>query len=162
MVICVKGEIGMKFFRVTTEYGVTDQWHSVPHHGTDLAMPIGTEIHSPIDGTVIAVKDLGNWNAGKYIKVRTEDGNTDLIFGHLSEFKVKIGDHVEKGDLLALSGNTGNSTGPHLHLGARDAHTGEWINPEKWVDIFQEISAEILWFILMGVKFVGSIIFSLV
>jgi len=153
---------GENYFRITTKYGVSDSLHHTGHTGVDLAMPIGTEIHSPIDGTVITVRDLGNWNAGKYIKVRTEDGNTDLIFGHLSEFKVKVGDRVDKGDLIALSGNTGHSTGPHLHLGARDAHTGGWLNPEKWVDIFQEVSADILGFVLMSAKFVGSVIISLI
>jgi murein DD-endopeptidase MepM/ murein hydrolase activator NlpD len=135
------------FFRVTTEYGVKDSLHSTGHSGIDLATPMGTPIHSPIDGEVVAVKDLGDWNAGKYIKVRTEDGESDLIFGHLSEFKVQVGEHVDKGELLALSGNTGHSTGPHLHFGARDVDTGVWLDPSAWVDIFQEMSSEILSFI---------------
>ena len=152
---------GHEFFRVTTEYGVHDALHPAGHHGIDLATPMGTPLHSPIDGTVIAVKDLGDANAGMYIKVRTEDGSSDLIFGHLSEFKVKVGEHVEKGDVIGLTGNSGHSTGAHLHFGAKDAVTGDWIDPSFWVDIFQDMSAELLGFVFMAVKYVGTAILLL-
>lgn len=140
---------GKDFFRITGKYAEKDALHPHGHHGIDLALPTGTEIHSPVDGTVVKVQDLGDLNAGKYIKLRTEDGDTDLIFGHLSEFKVKVGEHIDKGDLLALSGNTGHSTGPHLHFGAKSAVSGEWLDPSHWVDIFQQVSAEILGFIIL-------------
>lgn len=139
---------GQEFFRVTGRYAEKDALHPTGHSGVDLALEVGTPIHSPIDGEVIAVRDLGDENAGRYVKIRDENGETDLIFGHLSEFKVKVGDHIDKGDLIALSGNTGRSTGPHLHFGAKDSATGEVIDPGHWVDIFQEISEQILGLIL--------------
>jgi murein DD-endopeptidase MepM/ murein hydrolase activator NlpD len=56
------------------------------------------------------------------------DEGTRVIYGHMSEVKARIGEHVSAGEIIGLSGNTGNSTGPHLHLGMR-APDGSWIDP---------------------------------
>jgi murein DD-endopeptidase len=83
-----------------------------PHRGTDWAMPIGTPIIAPADGRV---EKVGNHPvAGRYIVVRHDNGYRTRYL-HLSRAIVSRGDRVSMGERIALSGNTGRSTGPHLH-----------------------------------------------
>lgn len=84
-----------------------------PHKGVDFSVPIGTPIIAPADGVVehIAYQARG---AGRYIKLR-HGGQYTTVYMHLSRTLVKVGQSVKKGDRIALSGNTGRSTGPHLH-----------------------------------------------
>lgn len=83
-----------------------------PHKGTDFAMPIGTPIRAPADGRV---EKVGNHPAaGRYIVVRHDNGYRTRYL-HLSRPLVSRGDRVTMGERIALSGNTGRSTGPHLH-----------------------------------------------
>jgi len=94
------------------------QWYGKPHSGLDAAMVTGTPLYAMWDGVVAMVDtDTQNPNGGYglYIRITHEDLNFDCFFAHCSEVKVKIGDRVQRGQLVALSGNTGNSTGPHLH-----------------------------------------------
>lgn len=113
---------------VTSPYGAMEEGlRTAPHTGIDYAVPEGTELHAPVDGIVTAVRDYGDVNLGKAVFVKMEDGN-QYVLGHLSEVKVEVGDMVETGDLIALSGNTGNSTGPHLHFGAYN-EVGQPIDP---------------------------------
>lgn len=84
-----------------------------PHKGVDFAMPIGTPVIAPADGVVEKVAYQAN-GAGRYIIVRhTREYKT--VYMHLSKSLVKAGQTVKKGERIALSGNTGRSTGPHLH-----------------------------------------------
>lgn len=97
------------------------------HNGIDLAVPVGTQVKSPMSGTIEAVST-------------TKAGGTQIVishpngflsgYAHLSKALVKKGDKVKQGDVIALSGNTGQSTGPHLHLTMKDA-TGKYIDPGK-------------------------------
>ncbi len=83
------------------------------HHGIDFKAAVGTEVFSPKAGTVTRV----NWNTrsnGGCIEVRYADG-TMARFLHLEKTQVKAGHHVKAGQVIALSGNSGNSTAPHLH-----------------------------------------------
>lgn len=83
------------------------------HHGMDFKVDVGTPIYSGYDGVVTRV----NWNTaanGGCVEVEHSDGVLAKYL-HLSESKVKPGTRVKAGDLIALSGNTGRSTGPHLH-----------------------------------------------
>lgn len=83
------------------------------HKGMDFKTPVGTEVTSPRAGTVTRV----NWNwtyNGNCIEVRFDDGIL-AKFLHLSENKVQEGAKVSAGQLIALTGNTGHSTAPHLH-----------------------------------------------
>lgn len=122
---------GNSFFRVTAEYGARDDWHHVPHSGIDLAMNLGTKIYSPTDGVVERVCDYGSQNIGKGIIVRTDDGE-HLVLGHLSDNShVYVGEHVHTGDFLGLSGSTGRSSGPHLHVGLRDS-SGHFTDPHRF------------------------------
>ncbi|WP_039986525.1 peptidoglycan DD-metalloendopeptidase family protein [Vibrio owensii] len=84
-----------------------------PHLGTDYAVPIGTPIHSIADGVV--VKSRYNRFAGNYINIRHTNGSMSRYL-HLSRSDVRVGDHVTKGQTIGRTGNTGRTTGPHLHL----------------------------------------------
>ncbi|WP_417596786.1 peptidoglycan DD-metalloendopeptidase family protein [Oceanospirillum sp.] len=84
-----------------------------PHHGVDLATPTGTAILSTGDGVV---KRIGNHPfAGKYIDI-DHGGSYKTRYLHLSRIQVKRGSQVKRGQRIALSGNTGRSTGAHLHF----------------------------------------------
>ncbi|WP_369624190.1 peptidoglycan DD-metalloendopeptidase family protein [Marinobacterium sp. BA1] len=84
-----------------------------PHHGVDFAMPTGTPILSIGDGIVSRV---GNHPfAGKYIVIE-HPSHFKTRYLHLSRIDVKQGQRLNRGDRIALSGNTGRSTGPHLHF----------------------------------------------
>jgi len=120
---------GNDFFNVSAPFGDISNIHPNGHTGIDLVMKSGTELFSPVDGIIKRIVDYGDKNLGKGIFIETEDGKT-VIMGHLSDFKVKLGQKVSEGDLVALSGNTGNSTGSHLHLGLKDM-SGDFISPEE-------------------------------
>lgn len=83
-----------------------------PHNGTDFAMPIGTPVTAPAGGRV--ERSVKHYAAGRYVVIRHDNGYRTRYL-HLSKSLVKKGDRVEMGDRIALSGNTGRSTGPHLH-----------------------------------------------
>lgn len=102
---------------ITSYYG----WRTNPisgvrsfHDGVDVSMPIGTELYSPVSGKIRLAKS--DSYGGKYIQVLASDGKGHWCL-HLSEFKVKVGDLVQQGQLIGISGNTGQSTGPHTHFG---------------------------------------------
>lgn len=83
------------------------------HKGIDIGCAVGTKVFAYADGTVEVVKNTTN-GYGKYIKIN-HGGGTYSLYAHLSDFKVSQGAKVTSGQLVALSGNTGTSTGPHLH-----------------------------------------------
>ncbi|GGW54908.1 peptidoglycan DD-metalloendopeptidase family protein [Alishewanella tabrizica] len=83
-----------------------------PHNGTDFPLPIGTPILAPADGVVTRIEN--HPFAGKYIEIQ-HFGNYKTRYLHLSRFNVQRGQRVTRGQRIALSGNTGRSTGPHLH-----------------------------------------------
>ncbi|MDO6408631.1 murein DD-endopeptidase MepM [Pantoea phytobeneficialis] len=83
-----------------------------PHRGVDFALPIGTPVLAVGDGEVVVAKNGGA--AGNYVAIR--HGRQYMTrYMHLSKVLVKPGQKVKRGDRIALSGNTGRSTGPHLH-----------------------------------------------
>ncbi|ATW43102.1 Glycyl-glycine endopeptidase ALE-1 precursor [Glaesserella parasuis] len=84
-----------------------------PHKGVDFAVRSGTPIIAPADGVVEHIAYQAN-GAGRYIKVR-HGGQYTTVYMHLSRSLVKVGQSVKKGQRIALSGNTGRSTGAHLH-----------------------------------------------
>jgi len=98
--------------------------------GWDVAVPVGTPVRANISGTVINAGDAGDgW--GISVKVRDAQGNIHN-FGHLSQANVKVGQSVTAGTQLALSGNTGASTGPHLSYDVKGAN-GQYIDPSPWL-----------------------------
>ncbi|MFC5528454.1 M23 family metallopeptidase [Cohnella yongneupensis] len=114
-------------FPISSEFGSIDSVHKIPHTGVDIAMPIGTQLHSVGGGVISQVDVIGDRSLGRMVRIDLDDG-PDVIYGHLSQVNVKIGDHVHAGDIIGLSGNTGHSTGPHLHLQAV-ADNGTLIDP---------------------------------
>lgn len=93
------------------------QWFGYPHSGLDIPMVVGTPLYAMWDG-VVAWTDTdtaANGGYGLYIRIHYPALGIDSFFAHCSELRVKAGDRVSRGQLVALSGNTGNSTGPHLH-----------------------------------------------
>ncbi|MGN0909526.1 MAG: peptidoglycan DD-metalloendopeptidase family protein [Succinivibrio sp.] len=87
-----------------------------PHYGTDFGMPIGTPIVAPADGVV--VKSAFTRSTGYYIVLRHR-GAYSTVYMHLSKSLVRQGQSVKMGSVIARSGNTGLSTGPHLHYELR-------------------------------------------
>ncbi|MBM7071640.1 peptidoglycan DD-metalloendopeptidase family protein [Shewanella sp. 202IG2-18] len=83
-----------------------------PHNGVDFAVPIGTKVIAPGDGIVRLVTN--HPFAGKYIVVEHNEKYSTRYL-HLSKALVKVGQKVKRGQIIALSGNTGRTTGPHLH-----------------------------------------------
>ena len=100
---------------VTSRYG--PRWGST-HAGTDIAVPVGTPLYASADGVVVrSVGDQLNSKTGwgNYVKVKHANENYTLV-AHLNSVSVKEGQEVKQGQLLGYSGNSGNSTGPHLHF----------------------------------------------
>ena len=105
---------------ITLDYGekfpplYTDE---SPHRGIDYGTPIGTKILASEDGTVTTVASL-SVGYGNYVLIKHADGY-ETVYAHLSQILVRQGQAVSQGDVIGLSGNTGNSTGPHLHFEVR-------------------------------------------
>lgn len=87
-----------------------------PHNGTDYGVKTGTPIYAPADGVVI--KSTYQRAAGKYLVIQHR-GSYSTVYMHLSKLLVKAGEKVKQNQRIALSGNTGRSTGPHLHYELR-------------------------------------------
>ena len=100
------------------------------HNGVDYATPTGTPLLSAFDGLIGAKEDSVN---GKQVTITSPKLNLRIIYNHLSEIKVKPGQVVKKGQIIGLSGNTGRSTGPHLHLSLYDIKAKKYINPEPFI-----------------------------
>jgi hypothetical protein len=127
-------------FQLTGKFGELSPVRNMqPHSGIDLAMPEGTTLRSVADGVVDRVYD-GTGLIGKGLSVRMPDG-TRAIYGHMNEVKASVGDHVNAGDIVGLSGNTGNSTGPHLHFGLKDAD-GSVLDPTPIAEKLASISGD--------------------
>lgn len=87
------------------------------HNGVDIAIPTGTSLYTPVEGvvTTAAYSDT----AGNYLIITTEDGWSVKLM-HMDSLAVSAGDTLERGTFVGYSGNTGRSTGPHLHLEVRN------------------------------------------
>lgn len=82
------------------------------HDGLDIAAAEGTAVIAVRSGIVTEVRESATY--GKLIRYKTEDGY-EILYAHLSEILVKTGERLRQGQVIARSGNTGLSTGPHLH-----------------------------------------------
>jgi len=94
------------------------------HWGLDFRVPSGTPVAAMNDGTVLLARPL--YFEGNFVVLDHGQGLL-TIYMHLSEFKVKEGDQVKRGQVIALSGGTGRATGPHLHVGVR--WQGTYLDP---------------------------------
>lgn len=102
---------------------------STYHKGVDWAVPTGTAVYASCGGTVAKA----GWGSGYgyVVYINHEDGR-QTRYGHLSKVLVKAGQHVKQGERIALSGNTGISTGPHLHF--EILINGSQVNPLKYLN----------------------------
>ncbi len=97
------------------------------HQGVDIGLTVGEPIHCAFSGIVRVATTMGGY--GNCIVVRHPNG-LETLYGHLSKINVKPNQQVEAGEVIGLGGNTGNSTGPHLHFECRflyQAFDPEWI-----------------------------------
>ena len=99
------------------------------HEGVDLAAPTGTPVHAAGGGTVV----FAGWNSYGYGNVVViAHGPVFTIYGHLSAYRVSCGQSVSAGNIIGAVGNTGNSSGPHLHFEMRDAYWNP-VNPTNYI-----------------------------
>ena len=106
------------------------------HYGMDFTAPIGTEIYSTGDGIVTKVQ-TSSTGYGKSVTIDHGFGY-ETLYGHMSEFNVKKGDTVKRGSVIGYVGNTGTSSGPHIHY---EVHkNGDAVNPQNYY--FKDLSAE--------------------
>jgi len=112
--------------RVTSRFG----WrHGRRHQGIDVSLPTGTPLYAVFDGKVRVSLSMRGY--GNLIIIRHNNG-METFYGHMSRRDVNTGDIVRAGDVIGLSGNTGRSTGPHLHFEARCE--GLALDPQRIID----------------------------
>lgn len=116
--------------RTASGYGMRiDPFYKIPmfHSGMDFTAPIGTDIYATGDGTVVlASRKQGYGNC-----VIIDHGyDYKTLYGHLDKYKVRVGQKVKRGEVIATVGNTGRSTGPHLHYEVM--YKGRYDNPAKY------------------------------
>ncbi|MGF1700151.1 M23 family metallopeptidase [Photobacterium makurazakiensis] len=123
----------VKAARQSSQFGV--RTHPITgakkmHRGLDFAVNTGTPIYAPADGVVEVVRP-SKTGSGNFLRIQHAFGFSSS-YSHLNKFAVRSGDFVNKNDLIAYSGNTGLSSGPHLHYEIR--FVGRALNPRHFVD----------------------------
>ena len=118
-------------FRYTSGFG--PRWGRM-HNGTDFAGPIGTPIYATADGVVTSA----GWSSGygRLIKIQHEFG-IETRYAHLNAIRVQVGQRVSRGDRIGDMGNSGRSTGPHLHYEVRVG--GRPVNPMTYIRAGQDV-----------------------
>ncbi|GAB3132370.1 hypothetical protein GCM10027289_20280 [Tsukamurella serpentis] len=111
---------------LTSNFGT--RWGAM-HGGLDLAAPLGTPLFAAADGVITDAGPASGF--GIWIKIRLSDG-TVLLYGHMYNVNVRVGQTVKTGDLISWVGNNGYSTGPHVHF---EVHTagGTKLDPQRWL-----------------------------
>lgn len=124
-------------WKITSGFGQQESFRDKPHSGIDLNFKLNEPIYTIKTGKIRFV-DYGSENAGKTVFVEWEDGKTS-IYGHLNKFaeNLKNGDTVEKGQLIGYAGNTGKSTGNHLHFSVKE--NGQYIDPSSYLNDIQNM-----------------------
>lgn len=112
-------------YPITSLYGEVSSIRDHVHGGIDFGVPAGTEVYA-VDGGIVEKSGWTDAN-GNWVKIRHPSLLTTAYL-HLSQRNVDSGDLVTPGQVIGLSGNTGNTTGPHLHFEVRDA-AGETFDP---------------------------------
>ena len=141
-------------FRVSSPYG---QRNGSMHYGIDLVdySSILNRYHNLVmavrGGTVAQARQVyeksnKTWEWGKYVAIDQDDGNT-VYYCHLSKYMVKRGDKVSAGDIIGVAGNTGYSTGIHLHFEIRKYEDGttKYVNPAEYLGIVNSAGEIIYW-----------------
>lgn len=112
---------------ITSDFGMR---HSRWHYGTDLKLQMGDPVVACFDG-IVRINQYNAGGYGNYVMVRHYNG-LETLYGHLTKSHVTVGQLVKAGELLGDGGNTGRSSGPHLHFEVR--YEGNAINPEELYD----------------------------
>ncbi|UCM88213.1 M23 family metallopeptidase [Streptomyces marincola] len=124
-------------YALTATYGNSgDRWAS-SHSGQDFAVDVGTPVNAAHSGTVVKAGGNGAGDGPAYGNaiVIKHDDDTYTQYAHLSEVDVEVGEEVSTNDEIGLSGNSGNSSGPHLHFEIRtSADFGSAIDPVQFLD----------------------------
>jgi murein DD-endopeptidase MepM/ murein hydrolase activator NlpD len=117
---------------ITSTYGFRSDpmsGENVHHDGLDIANETGTPVYAPADGII---KEAGNkQNFGKAVVIEHPETGLKSIYAHLSNYVVLANQFVRRGELIAFIGNTGKSTGPHLHYEIHQ--NGVPVNPAKFI-----------------------------
>lgn len=114
-------------YRISSSYG--PRWGTT-HGGLDMAAPFGTPIFAVADGVVL--EPVGMNGYGNVAVIELADG-TITLYAHSSKLLVEPGERIKAGQLIALVGSTGFSTGNHLHLEVRESLRGPQIEPVSWL-----------------------------
>jgi len=114
--------------KISQGYGERPKYYQqfglASHNGIDYAVPAGTPVYAPFDGIVTTGFDPNGY--GNFVRLTSDD--KQCVLAHLSAFNVTENQGVHLGDLIGAVGNTGNSTGPHLHFGLRKMQLGTILN----------------------------------
>ena len=107
---------------------------STNHKGIDFRAPIGTPVKSVASGTVIKAGSASGYGIAVYVDHGVINGKHVVSeYGHLSKCNVKVGDKINAGQVVAKSGNSGRSSGPHLHLTIKE--NGKAVDPKKYIKL---------------------------
>ncbi|MFF5090860.1 M23 family metallopeptidase [Streptomyces niveus] len=126
-------------YTLSATYGTGGGMWASKHSGQDFAVNVGTNVKAVHTGTVVKAGPNGAGDGPAYgnaivIKHGTGSSAKYSQYAHLSKVKVNVGQKVDKGQSIALSGNTGNSSGPHLHFEIRTTpNYGSAINPVNFL-----------------------------
>ncbi|MGO4461270.1 M23 family metallopeptidase [Streptomyces sp. M-16] len=122
----------VKSYTLSATFGKGGTMWSHKHSGQDFAVPVGTPVKAAAAGTVVKAGPNGGGDGPAYgnAVVIKHANNTYSQYAHLSKIQVRIGQKVSVAQQIALSGNTGNSSGPHLHFEIRTTpNYGSAVNP---------------------------------
>ncbi|WP_138903630.1 M23 family metallopeptidase [Streptomyces albidochromogenes] len=126
----------VKHYSLSATYGKGGGMWASKHSGQDFAVPVGTPVDAVHGGTVVKAGPNGGGDGPAYgnaIVIKHSNG-TYSQYAHLSKIQVTPGETVKTGERIALSGNTGNSSGPHLHFEIRTTpNYGTAINPVSFL-----------------------------
>ncbi|MBO7067846.1 MAG: peptidoglycan DD-metalloendopeptidase family protein [Bacteroidaceae bacterium] len=123
---------------VTSHFGYRKTFHR-NHYGTDIKVYVGDTIRAAFSGKIRIVAYEGK-GYGRYVIIRHSNG-LETLYGHMSKQLVKEDQMVKAGEPIGLGGNTGRSTGAHLHFETR--FLGQFINPEKLFNFeMQDVKAD--------------------
>jgi murein DD-endopeptidase MepM/ murein hydrolase activator NlpD len=120
----VRGQVNSGYGSRVSPWSTQSEFHS----GFDIGAPVGTQVKAPAPGTVVFAGVHAEF--GKTLIV-DHGSDTKSLYGHLSRLNVAVNQKVQRGDVIALSGNTGRSSGPHLHYEIQVK--GQSVNPTSYL-----------------------------
>jgi len=123
-------------YELSAGFGIDGGRWAHKHSGQDFAVPVGTKVEAVNSGVVVKAGPNGGGDGPAYgnaVVIKHSNGMYSQ-YAHLSQIDVRIGQAVKTGERIALSGNTGNSSGPHLHFEIRHtANYGSAVNPVSYL-----------------------------